>query len=330
MKTVQVSQASRLAPLAAVCLALAVGCTEEAPDPPRPDLGQDAAARTDAAPDAAVEAPPLTADELVNGCVRTSACKITAYPEVASCVEAYFKLHLPQGLGPLYASRYRCVNAAAGDCEAMLKCYGSRGSCDNKYKAACEGSKAVSCDLLDKRVYVHDCSKAEMSCGIMSNQTVAASCTPGSCSGSYKPRCEGDRVLTCTAGIIEVLDCRALGKFCHQPDNGAPICRGNRRQTCASLKAACLENVAVTCAGGQQHWRDCSALAPMTSLCKAGACVPAKQQCTKAMNSCSGGKLKACLDGGNREIDCKALGLGPCKAAVYGANCTDPNPKKKP
>lgn len=314
---------------ALAALGLVLGCSEE-PDP-TPDLGRpDAAAQTDGAPDAAAKAAvPLSADELVNACARTSACKISAYPAVYSCVEAYFKLHLPQGLGPLYDSLYRCVNAAAGDCEAMVKCYGGRGSCDNKYKATCEGSKAVSCDLLDKRVYVFDCTRAEMSCGIMSNQTVAASCTPGACASGYPSRCEGDRLLTCTADIVEVQDCRALGMFCYQGDTG-PVCRGNRRQTCASFKATCLKNVAVTCVGGKQHWSDCSALAPMTSLCKAGACVPAKQQCTKAMNSCSGDKLKACLDGGHREIDCKALGLGKCKAATYGANCTDPKAKKAP
>ena len=64
-------------------------------------------------------------EELVLACIRSTACGVRAYPRAANCVEAYYTLHLRFGLGPVYDAIYRCVNAAAGDCDKIYACYGA-------------------------------------------------------------------------------------------------------------------------------------------------------------------------------------------------------------
>lgn len=312
---------------------LALGCSDDnGTTPPRDKGTPDTKSVTDGAaePDKGVPASaPLTDQELIDGCARASACGILSYPVLSNCVGAYHEIYSRVALAPIYDRLYRCVNAAGGDCAAIANCYGRRGSCNSSYKATCEGTVAVSCDLLDKTVYALDCSAAGMSCGVKASQPSAATCTPGSCvQGSYQARCQGNRLLICTGGMIEVQDCSRDRAFCVTTKKGT-LCRGNRRASCdtKSYKASCLGNVAVTCHNGREHWTDCGQFRAFKSACKGGACVPAHSACDHAMNRCAGDRLEVCLDGAWKTVDCKALGLGTCKPRSGWAQCTDPGSK---
>jgi len=88
------------------------------------------------------------------------------------------------------------------------------------------------------------------------------------------------------------------------------------------MQSHCLNNVAVSCEQGHEHWTDCDQLEAFSSLCQAGECVPAGTQCDHEMNRCAGDSLEACLDGSWQTIDCAQLGLGPCKPEQGWANCS--------
>lgn len=311
---------------AAVAAALLLGgCGDDDVQPAPLDAGTDTSVPDAASslPDASLST--ISEQALVDACASTSACGVTTYPILASCVDAYYDLHRPQGLGPLYASIYACVNKAGGDCDAVAACFGRRGTCSQSTKATCEGDVAVSCDLLDKRIYAFDCSAAGLRCGVPGGQSFSASCTPGSCDSSYTQRCHGQRLLGCSSGVITVQDCLAEEKFCATTKSGA-ACRGNRRQSCdaKSFSATCLKGIAVSCEQGHQHWEDCAGNTLQHTVCKAGHCAPAGAECDHNMNRCAGDKLEVCLDGRWEAVACKQLGLGVCKPNGAFANCTPP------
>jgi len=158
----------------------------------------------------------LTGDALLQACIRTTACGIQAYPRVSNCVDAYNELKKPQGLAAVHDAAYSCVNGAAS-CAQMFGCFGTTADarCDKSYKASCEGNTAVTCDLIDDRVYRLDCAAAGLSCAPRKSNAFVASCSPGACDmATYEPRCDGDRMLSCDDGVIAIDDCAAVGSTC--------------------------------------------------------------------------------------------------------------------
>lgn len=271
-----------------------------------------------------------TRTEIINGCIASSACGLKVYPSLSACVAAYYNLHRSLGLGPIYDSIYRCVNAAKGDCQAIEKCHGRGGTCDQSYVAQCKGTVAHSCDLIEKRVYQLDCGLASMVCGIKTGQTYMADCTPGTCDASFKEQCQGSRELTCSAGIIELRECAELGMTCGYGGGFKATygCKGETSQMCFSFgkdpfKSSCDGATALTCVGGTVHKEDCKRHELLNTACTGASCVPAGTQCVSELNRCNGEKLEACMDGTWKQFDCKTLGFGPCvKGSSYGANCS--------
>jgi hypothetical protein len=267
----------------------------------------------------------LSLEELVGACIASTGCGVRPYPRVANCLEAYYTLHRPFGLGPIYNAIYRCVIGARGDCDAVFACYGTHqaaGRCDTSFAARCEGSRAFSCDTLSGRVFVYDCALAELSCLVGASQSFDAKCSVGICdmaSGSRK--CEGNRLLSCADGIVEVVDCASLGQRCGDASGGA-ACVGSTDEECQAGKFSprCEGSVAVSCVGGRVQKTDCSGQ-PLAGRCEAGACAPAGGACRDEFDRCAGGTLEICIDGSWRSHDCSALGLGPCKTLTNGAAC---------
>ncbi len=296
------------ASLGALGLALALGAACGKEQPPGP-------------------AGPLSFAELVSGCVVSSSCGVRAYPRVSNCLDAYYTLHLPFGLGPIYESIYRCVIAAKGDCDAVFACYGTHkaaGRCDTSFKAHCEGQRAFSCDTLSAKVFVYDCALAALTCQVRTSQSFEAKCATGSCDASFARRCEGTRLLSCADGVIEIADCAALGQRCGDSSGGA-ACLGSSEEECEAGKfaARCEGATAVTCVGGRVHRADCAGR-PLATRCEAGACVPAGGACKDEFDRCSGDTLELCLDGTWQSHDCAAAGFGPCKTLANGAACGPP------
>jgi hypothetical protein len=267
----------------------------------------------------------LSFDELLQACVASSACAVRPYPRVSNCVDAYYSLHVPFGLGPVYDAIYRCVNAARGGCDEVFACYGTHraaGRCDTGFKAHCDGSKAFSCDTLAGRVFVYDCAAAGLSCLVQASQSFDAHCSTGSCDASYARRCDGARLSSCADGVIETTDCAAHGQRCAVGTGGAN-CVGSTEEECQSGKftARCEGSVALSCVGGRVQRSECAGK-PLSGRCVDGACAPSGGDCRDEFDRCQGPALEACLNGSWRGFDCAALGFGACQALANGAACS--------
>lgn len=270
---------------------------------------------------------PVKYDDLVEGCIAATGCGVKAYPRVSNCVEAYYNLHRRFGVGPLYDRIYHCVKKAQGDCREVFACFGANaesGECTSSFQARCSEGYAVSCDLLDHRVFAFDCQSVGLTCQVKNTQSFEASCAVGSCSSSYASRCEGERVLTCRDGVIEVEDCQAMGLKCGSNNHGKPGCVGNSGKSCnmAQYKASCTGAAAATCEGGKVHVEDCSKR-HFNKSCKDGACVATGKACADQFDTCADQTtLKYCLDGTWHTADCTSLGFRSCYPdATTGAVC---------
>ncbi len=265
--------------------------------------------------------PGVTFAELVNACIASTACGIMPYPRVSNCVEAYYDLHSYLGLGPVYDALYRCVNAAQGSCSAVSACFGAH-PCDSSFAARCEGNQAVSCDTLSGKTVSYDCSAAGLSCAVISTTNVQAKCGAGPCSPASARSCDGSRLLSCSDGVTQVVECAARGYTCGKSAEGIFDCVGSGNEPCGSGASSphCEGTVAVSCSSGQITREDCSQRA-LDRACRNGACVLSGNDCLDDLDRCHGDALQACLDGRWETYDCAALGLGPCLGSAQGAAC---------
>ena len=266
----------------------------------------------------------ISYDELVEACIRSTACGINAYPYVSQCVDSYYKLHRKHGFTTLYASIYHCVNNAKANCNAIFTCYGAKrgeAKCDTTYKASCQGTRARFCDL-SNMLLTFDCGTVDLQCAVNKTYTSDAKCGLGSCSSGYKARCEDNRLIYCENGIVSIDDCGAQGLSCGTAGTVAD-CVGNSSDACDnnSYPSSCQGDVAHSCTKGRVRKEDCSERTYHTR-CKDGDCVETHSQCSSgSLDRCSGEKLEACLDGKWQTFDCKALGFGACLPATNGASC---------
>ena len=271
---------------------------------------------------------PLPYNDLVHACVRSTACDVKAYPRVSNCIDAYYNQLRGFGIGPSYDSIYACINAARS-CEDMYNCYGTSqlaGACDQSFAARCEGDRAISCDLLDDRVYIVDCAISGLKCEVKSTNAFEASCSPGKCDTSYKRRCDGNKLLSCNDGVIVIEDCGADGLVCGESQPAMiQDCVGEQQESCMAgqYKASCEGNAAVTCVNGTVHKRDC-ALNITKTVCSEGNCVEKNKDCLDDFDRCSGNNLETCIDGRWVGVNCGELGLGNCQPATNGASCGPP------
>lgn len=275
-----------------------------------------------------VVVPPVTYNQLVRGCILATACGVKAYPRVANCVDAYYTLHRRFGHARIYDAIYYCVNQSEGSCEEVYSCFGAdrlAGRCDATFKARCEGDNAVSCDLLDQRVFVSDCTAAKLKCAVKNTETFEAACAYGSCLSAYAPRCDEGRALTCLDGVITVEDCTAQGLVCASTSTTTKAvgCVGSSSTSCSPSKTtpSCKGTVAVTCVVNKLHEEDCSTRV-YNRTCKNGVCVATGTGCTDAFDRCQGSNLEYCLDGNWVLFDCATAGFGPCQTETHGARCS--------
>jgi hypothetical protein len=289
--------------------------------------GSDAGADTGStANDGAPPVKPLAMQDLVDACARASACGVRTYPILGNCIEAYHTLYLPQGLGPIYDAIYGCINAAAGDCKAIEACYGLRGACDSSYRDSCEGDLALTCDLIEKRVFAFKCSDAKMKCQIKKDGSrESAVCTVDTCYSALGNVCNGDRLLRCVNGLMEVQECGVEGLICNDAQGGAD-CIGETTTSCGpkNFTPSCQGSTRITCVNRREHHFDCARQVNIATKCVGADCAVSGTQCDHDLNRCAGDQLEVCLDGSWTKIDCKKLGLGACQQQGSAANCSSP------
>ena len=273
--------------------------------------------------------PPVTYNELVRGCIMATACGVKAYSRVSDCVKAYYTLHLKHGLGRMYDAKYQCVIKAEGDCDEVARCMGTNllaGRCDSTFKARCDDKSSVSCDLVDKRVFVLECTHAGLECTLGSGKTFDAPCGLGACLSAYKTRCEDGRALSCVNGVITVEDCKAQNMSCGVNAGKTKGCIGNTTTSCVSGRYTekCEGTKALSCKGGKVNKVDCASRI-YNKRCKVHAkvaeCAPTGTACTDGFDRCSGEKLQYCLDGNWLTFNCKEAGFGACRTVTNGARC---------
>ena len=280
---------------------------------------------------------PVSLDQLIEACVVTSGCGVKVWPKVLNCLDAYYDLAKPRGSGPVFDRIYQCVIAAQGDCTKVFDCYGSNryaGSCDNgNFTATCEGDSRYTCDTIAHKVFISDCAVAKLSCKTSTSPPVTAHCTRGACKPtSFKTTCEGSILVSCLAsGVIQTDDCGVDGGKCGKSAMGALSCIGNQDKTCdfdstkPPFQASCDGHSAVTCKNNNVNKEDCSKR-PFKRVCRNGTCASSGGECTADdFNKCQGDKLQYCREGKWVALDCASLGLGACKQAVNGANCSAKN-----
>lgn len=262
----------------------------------------------------------LSHENLAHACVRATACGFMPYPRVANCMDAYFTLRMRFGLGPVYDAIYDCINEASGDCAALYACFGTdqaTAACDRNFAGRCDGARAVSCDLVSHQQYTYDCAESGLTCAVPTGQTFSAKCTTGTCGSDFTRRCDGDRLLTCHNGVVEVVECGASGLVCGATSGGFD-CTG-AGDACGG-SSSCDGHVAVSCVNGRVHREDCSTRAQDLS-CAGGRCSPTNSDCRDEFDRCDGSELQSCIDGRWVNFDCAELGLSACAPAVNGAAC---------
>jgi len=261
---------------------------------------------------------PVSLQQLIDACVISAACGLQARPRVSNCVDYYADSLRAQGKGPIYDEIFGCVVAAGGDCDAVAACFGAGEPCERAtFQASCSEGRAVSCDLIDKRVYVTDCSVAGLDCVVgVDEESFAAHCA---CGSTFGGRCFNGWAVVCAVDEPQGADCAAQGRRCVDgacvPEEPAEPCKLN------AFVDRCEGKVAVRCIGGFVGRIDCSQRLT-ERYCEGGRCVPAGDACSDEFNRCKGDLLEACIDGSWQQIDCAALGRGPCRSATHGANCS--------
>lgn len=218
----------------------------------------------------------FTLDRLMRGCASATACGIGAHSRVGDCVKAYRSLIKPRGEGPLAQKAYECAIAAAGDCAKVGACFGDGSSCDRSFRASCKGTTGIGCDLLDRRVYRKECGAAGLTCTVDKAASFSIRC---GCDASFAGRCHAGWAIGCSSGRPTAIDCAAQGGRCE-----------DGRCTSGSVDACGVDPTGSGCSG------------------KGSACSG------DDLDRCQGDKLKSCVDGLWRTIDCRALGFGPCVA----------------
>jgi len=219
------------------------GCGGEEPEPPIPLPPQP--------PKPTVVSIGTDSNNLVEACIRATACDIKPYPRVSNCVSYYSDMLVALGLAPVHDTIYRCANRAT-TCGEVRDCFGVTGGCGSSFEARCEGGKAIFCDLLDKTTFTYDCAAAGMTCKLDDQYGFSASCAPTEsikqpslstavdcstgacrmtgevCSTDAFDRCSGSMLQACLGGEWVEFDCQGMGLgACEQMSGGWGRCSGS-------------------------------------------------------------------------------------------------------
>ena len=165
---------------------------------------------------------------------------------------------------------------------------------------------------------------------------------PDSSAGNNNALCVGAKRRTCTVsgcngaslaacddgGIDHGTDCSLFGEGTCITTGAVPSCKPEGSSPCAGqMDIQCINGggVAFGCASGFRETVDCTAISgPGPGNCAAIANpapgTPVAAACQRAsgcsVDTCSAGKLVACVAGRSVPVDCVALGLNPCDDTV--------------
>jgi hypothetical protein len=162
---------------------------------------------------------------LVRGCTSPKLCPNGA-PE-QRC-ESNGVVRCEDGLADFHAcpkSTHCAARANAG--EVVASCEGERvvgrlGRCSKPGYAACQGDRATFCTLVGKDAWLReqDCASWGLTCG-MRNGRANCMARGAGCLGA-DPRCDGDTLVFCAAGVETRVSCKEMGLSKCEPSLRGP------------------------------------------------------------------------------------------------------------
>ncbi|MDH5491997.1 MAG: hypothetical protein OEY14_08585 [Myxococcales bacterium] len=264
-------------------------------------LGTGCSSRSASPPD------PISEQELA--CARLSACAPLEVDLFSETVRGYDACRFGFSSDALLWTvprATRCV-LEASDCAAALTCVHAEPAAICPTGPICEGNLLRDC--FAGIALARDCAAEGMTCIDNGNLVCgeATSCT--------EDRCEGDQLLSCFGGVLEiVIECEP-GLCYVDPETGDGHCRASV-EPCEFADARCEGDVAVACSRGYESRRLC---APGMCRTDDGAYCRSPAPCA---SSCDGTDLLACVSGGRQErIDCTQWGSGCVTDASGAAAC---------
>jgi hypothetical protein len=206
------------------------------------------------------------------------------------------------------------VNAAGGDCAAILACLAG-----SQPVVACTSTDAPRCLDATQLWRCHGGTPLVTTCGagdacIGASAGGMAACGRQACGDSLPAACDGERLVSCQAGVLVAVACGA-GARCEA--GAAVACTGTGGACGLDAPARCDGPSLVTCVNGHEASADCGADGVLatcaTNVDGLAACVPGASECGAGfLERCNGVRLEYCADGRIVGLDCTALGFATC------------------
>lgn len=222
------------------------------------------------------------------------------------------------------ASVRDCVRGAAGDCNAVMACFGYTAATSIAgdtcgYAAGCAGNVLqVSCQ---SGFFANPMSTTAFSAAYgQSCAVVGRACAAGAMScadpcGATGWQCAPDGASSACLATGVTVTCPSYTEC--MP--GTRECVPRDRQTCTS--STCDGSISWECVGGIRARRfDCGAVG-MTCDAASGRCAPVASDCAPGSSTCAGSVLTYCgPDGHTRRYDCLAHGWASCAGSFCAAS----------
>lgn len=221
--------------------------------------------------------------------------------------------------------------AAADDCDAVMRCVGIEPKACSLPNSCVDGV-STRCETLSNGVEyesIVDCSantSGNTQCGSTSSAIGEPRCSTGPCALGELAHCEGDTMVSCSAGLGQRSDCSA-GYTCATDSQGQNVgCVLAQPKACAA--DFCDGSSAVYCARGVERLRsDCVNEAPAGTCTMIGvtpSCVAGEQseQCPVSSSYrswCENDWGIVCYLGARVATDCSAFQGAHC-AELAGIN----------
>jgi hypothetical protein len=256
-----------------------------------------------------------------NACARLTGCsRGVGAMDFRSCVQRHLVATVADVSGhPLKANLWKCIDAASS-CADIHTCT-SNATAPTACSAAptgtvkvCAGDSVTTCSG-KTNVGAELCALLGQSCASLSS--TAALCAGSSDCSAGTTGCSAARLLNCDAdaGVDKGQKCDVLGGVC-ATSSGSSGCTGDDAP-CGGATISCEGTVMKTCRFGREARFDCAALG---STCDPGGTGDVLAGCRAAATvckdtdapTCDAGKIRYCLGGTPRLVDCGAAGLGAC------------------
>lgn len=249
--------------------------------------------------------------ELERACALAESC----FPEsvrLEDCVSIWLDTSRADRVGELTAAR---------DCAAVARLFPASAHLGQPCTGdvLCRDEVALYCVDGTVTGVGLDCNQGSGTCTVDSASGSASCVTEGDGCPATTGTCDASgRLVTC--GERGVVDCAASGAACRVAE-GFAACAIPVSACAAAFATACDGDVAVSCTepGFGAPTSDCSLLPGFT--CGVHGCGAMDADCTDATRRCEGTRLRYCVLGSTREIDCAELGL-TCTAAGGEARCS--------